>query len=354
VLGPPDPTALARIVDPRGETVAWGTYSPDSDIVVRVLGFGSAPPRDRWLDLRIEAALASRRRIGLGDETTGYREVNSEGDGLPGLVVDRYENVRVVQLTTAHFAARRDELTHLLSADVDDVICVVPAGAAKHEGLEPAHFGPRLDALGFRECGLGFACPAPPTQKTGAYFDQRENRRTAARLAASTGGRLLDLGCHVGGFSAHAAALGVDCVAVDESETALAFAAKNVAGLPASVSFVRANMFGPLDHDALAGPFGVIVIDPPKMASSSRDQKRALTALRQLVGQLAPRVAPAGFLVLCSCSHHIGAQDLDEVASRASDRPLSRVMALGPGPDHPTALGHEAGEYLRAQIYQPP
>lgn len=351
-LGPPDPLALATVIDRRGDVLGWGLYSPDSDIVVRMLGWQAEPPPDDWLGARMQYAIDSRRRLGLEEEgTTGYREINSEGDDLPGLVVDRYEDVRVAQLTTAPMAARREQIVAQLSRDCDAVICTVPEGAAKREGTEPGQWGPQLERLSFAEYGLRFECPAPPGQKTGAYFDQRDNRARVARIARGHGGSLLDLGCHVGGFSVHAAARGVQCVAVDQSRKALSYAADNAAAAGVRVELIATDMFGALDEPALAGPFGTIVLDPPKVATSRRDRGRALGAMRRLLGVTAPRVAPHGHLVLCSCSHHIGPDDLDGLMLLAPGG-WTRTATLGPGLDHPVLPGHAEGRYLSVLVYQ--
>ncbi|MCY1070739.1 class I SAM-dependent methyltransferase [Nannocystis sp. RBIL2] len=229
-----------------------------------------------------------------------------------------------------------------------------------------AHAGPRVrdrrrgrarrsrGDLEFQEHGLWFSCPAPPAQKTGAYLDQRDNRRLAAQLAVRAAGPMLDLGCHVGGFVVHAAAAGVTAIGLDQSARALEFARRNAArnDLTSRTAFVQADMFGALDHPDLAGPFGVIVFDPPRIATGSQGRERAVTAMARSLGRLLPRLRPGGFLLACSCSHHVGRSDLDAALLAAGARDLARVHALGPGPDHPVWPGHAEGEYLRVNVYQ--
>nr|WP_255216168.1 methyltransferase domain-containing protein [Pseudenhygromyxa sp. WMMC2535] len=205
------------------------------------------------------------------------------------------------------------------------------------------------------------AAPAPPAQKTGAYHDQRDNR---AHFATLLGGEaidpelpVLDLGCHVGGFALAAARAGRRVVAVDQSRDALAHARKNAAanGLQDRVEFVSADMFGALDHDALAGPFAAAVFDPPKIASSRRDLDRATGAMARTMTTLLSRLAPAGLLAACSCSHHLGGDALDRAlwsAAERSGRACTRVASWGPGGDHPVWPGHVEGEYLRVAVYQ--
>jgi 23S rRNA (cytosine1962-C5)-methyltransferase len=296
--------------------------------------------------------------------TTGVRMINTEGDGLPGLVADRYGDDWVLQITTAAMAARQAELTSCLKEHVHGRFFVLhtPA-AAEREGFAAAPLalsGPdgaplaEPEPLEFLEHGLRFRVPAPPSQKTGAYFDQRDNRRIIAELAASHGGPLLDLGCHVGGFAIHAARAGVDAVGLDQSAPVLALARANAELNQVSerTSWVRGDLFGPLDDPALDRVFGTIVVDPPKIATSRRDLGRAIKAMRACVRRVSERLAPDGALALCSCSHHLGREHLDEMLPRGLGLGWTQILSLGPGPDHPVQLGHGEGEYLRVNVYQ--
>lgn len=354
VWGPADPAALTALTDHRDHTLAWGLLAPDSEIPLRILHFGEQPPPADWLTRRLDAALAARVPLAKPD-TTAYRLVNSEGDGLPGLTVDRYGDDLVVQVATAAMSARLPAIReHLAPHTTGRTFVTSPAGAAEREQF-PAPTHDHGDAtLEFREHGLVFRVPAPPAQKTGAYLDQRDNRRVLAELARGTGGPLLDVGCHVGGFALHAAALGVDAVGLDQSAKALAHAAANAAanGLTERTRWIEGDMFGPLDDPALAGPFGALVFDPPRVASSARDVTRAVTAMTATLGRLLTRVRPGGFAAVCSCSHHLGRVELDAAVLGAGAGAWTRVHALGPGPDHPVWPGHREGDYLRVNIYQ--
>ncbi|MBL8942483.1 MAG: class I SAM-dependent rRNA methyltransferase [Myxococcales bacterium] len=353
-LGAPDPHLLAQVVDHRGEPVGWGLVSAVSSLTVRMLSYGAARPPEDWLPRRLASAFAAREAFGLDAAgTTGYRLVNSEGDGIPGLVVDRYGEALVVQMGTAPIAAREEELGAWLAGQwAGPIHYVVPEGAARFEGMSATARDGSGGTLQFREDGLVFEVPAPPAQKTGAYFDQRDNRRLVAALAAAHGGTLLDLGCHVGGFALHAARSGVDVVALDRSTTALEHARGNAAANGIDrITWVEADMFAPLADPALAGPFGAIVFDPPKLAARRDDVDHAVGAMARVVGELARRLAPRGHLVLCSCSHHVGREHLDR-ALLQTGLSFTRTLALGAGADHPVALGHREGEYLRVNVYQ--
>jgi len=377
--GPPDPAALACVTDHRGTPLAWGLYAPapESDIVVRLLSLGEAPPAEDWLRQRLQNALRNRAALGLGVRsgeragtagtpaaTSGVRMINTEGDGLPGLVADRYGDDWVLQITTAAMVARQAAIIDCLQGHIHGRLFVLhPTKAAEREGFSPAPLAlarpggaPLTEPapLEFREHGLTFRVSAPPSQKTGAYFDQRDNRRRIAELAAAHGGPLLDLGCHVGGFAIHAAVAGVAAVGLDQSARVLDLAKANAAlnGVASTTAWVRGDLFGKLEDPSLAGPFGTIVVDPPKIASSRKDLPRALKALQACLRRASTRLADDGFLVVCSCSHHLGRAHLDEALPLGSGTRWSRIMSLGPGTDHPVQIGHEGGEYLRVNVYQ--
>lgn len=358
VMGPPDPRAIAELVDHRGRTLGFGLYSPESGIVLRVLSYGPRPGDD-WLETRLRAALAAREALGLGADTTGYREVNSEGDGVPGLVVDRFGDVRVVQCTTAPIVARWESIVALLDqlAPVSGVtIVIAPEGAAAKEGFAAVFELRNGDApkqLAWLEHGRRFTAPAPPAQKTGAYHDQRENRERFAALLRGRG-PVLDLGTHVGGFAIAAAARGSQVVAVDQSATVLDYVRENAAanGLGERIEPVAADMFAALDDPRLAGPFAGIIFDPPKIAASKRDVGRALGAMTRTLAQLQARTLPQGLLAVCSCSHHLGEAEIDRAMLDASGGAgWTRIAAWGAGPDHPVLPGHAEGEYLRVRVY---
>lgn len=357
-MGPHRPDGLAQLVDRRDEVLGWGLYSEASSIAMRMLSWTAAPLPEDWVQQRIAAAVRGRAAHGFEARgTSGVRLVNSEGDGLPGLVVDRYGPDVVVQITTAPMLALQPSIARALgqSVSAERTHVIVPGSAAKREGIEEqAAIEGTPEALVFEEDGLRFSVDPPPAQKTGAYFDQRANRLWVAELAARTGGTLLDVGCHVGGFALHAARKGVPAMGVDSSARVLELAAANAdaAGL-AGVSWVRADMFGALDDDALAGPFGTIVLDPPKIATRRGEVDRATAALTRTFGRLAPRVSVGGHVIVCSCSHHLGEEQLDRVVlGGARSTVWTRVKVLGADVDHPVAPGHREGRYLVVSVYQ--
>lgn len=351
--GAPLPEEPVAVVGRDDDIVAWGLLSEASKIRVRVLTWGDQPPASDWLEARIAAAAQTRRRW-RPNATTGYRLVNAEGDRLPGLVVDRFEDASVVQLTTAPMVALRPRIVAAIAQIAPgDVHVIVPEHAARNERVSAdCALDGEPEALRFTEHGLRFSVDPPPAQKTGAYFDQRANRRRAAALVPP-GGRLLDLGCHAGGFSVVAAAKGARVVAVDQSLPALRMAEANARANDAGeVTFVRADMFGPLDDAALRERFDVIVADPPKITAGKRGLDAAKSGMRKLVARLADRLTSDGYLVLCSCSHHFGRAQLDATVARVAPDRFARVAWWGADADHPVAPGHVEGEYLRVGVYR--
>ncbi|RMG99532.1 MAG: methyltransferase domain-containing protein [Deltaproteobacteria bacterium] len=343
---------LARVEDAAGRTVGYGLADPDAAITVRMVARGETPPDDDWLERRIGAALAARRALGLRPDgpVTGYREVNSEGDGLPGLVVDRYGDLRVVTTTTAPMTASWHRIARCLDLEAGVRpylrLCEAPTVSPP-----PAAWCEPPPRVAWTEYGLRFEVPRTAMQKTGGYLDQRENRRTIASWVRP-GMRVLDVGTHVGGFAIAAAAAGADTVGVDGSAAALAAAADNAArnGIADRTQWIEADMFADLDADALAGPFDIVVADPPKVAARPGDVRRATKALTRLAARLLPRVRAGGRFVLCSCSRNVTEEHLDAAVDGIV--PIHRIAVLGAAPCHPVALHHTEGVYLRAAVYQ--
>jgi 23S rRNA (cytosine1962-C5)-methyltransferase len=396
VMGPPDPRALAEVSNHKGVVLGWATYAPDArHIVARMISRSTAAPDEDWLEQALENAIHQREP--LAAMHTGLREVNAEGDGLPGLVIDRFGEDRVIQVTTAFMAANAPRLRAWLrgyAGETASLYVLRPARAAGREGFDPGFDvepgrGRAVDSelgdlppLEWTENGLSFACPPPPSQKTGAYHDQRENRRRVAELAQAKG-PLLDVGCHVGGFAVHALARGVQAIGLDSSARVLEFARTNAAavaetdrdGAPPRHAFVRGDMFSPMQR--ALGPamasldidrFGVIVFDPPKVASSPRDLGRASQAMARSIAQLLPLLRDDGVLIVCSCSHALDADGLDAIVERSGrDAPARGLVPLlvhadgsadphggrwGPGDDHPVDPKHPEGHYLRVNAYR--
>lgn len=368
VLGPPDPTATALLVDDRGQELAWGLYSPQSPRPFRAVSLstsqGLAPLPPDWIKQRLAKAFAAREPLLQAGQTTALRMVNSEGDGLPGLTLDRFGDHDVIALSCAAMLARQAQIQgYLEELSVASRTWIYPQAALEREGVDtipPAlKEGSAPEELAFFEDGLEYRAPAPPSQKTGAYLDQRDNRRAFAQLIAklqsSNEGVMLDVGSHIGGFSLQAARAGLRCIAIDQSERVLEYVTRNAAlnGLQDKVEVRSADMFSPIASWDVPETIDAVVFDPPKVARHPQERKKAMGAMSRTVAQLWPRLRPGGYFAICSCSHHLGFDHLDQIMRTATAQQLAQQVARwGPGVDHPVALCHNAGHYLRVAVYR--
>jgi 23S rRNA (cytosine1962-C5)-methyltransferase len=325
---------------------------------------------DALLGARIDEAARWRRSLlGLpAAEHTGFRLVNADGDGLPGLTVDIFGDAATVQFGTAGMKRRE-------AAVLDAVIRaagvkrIYEAGSERHqqrEGFAVAEGlvrGEGEPTLAFVESGVRFAVAAPGSagggQKTGYYFDQRENRAAVAALAA--GGRVLDAFSYVGGFGLAAARGGARAVVcVDSSASALAAGERIAAdnGLGDRVAFRKGDARDVLGELNRAGErFDVVVIDPPKLAHSAREVEKALGQYRRLNAGAAGLVRPGGVLVTCSCSGSVGVDPfLRAVALGARDvgRSPQVIAVRGAAGDHPSLAASPEGRYLKCVIARLP
>jgi 23S rRNA (cytosine1962-C5)-methyltransferase len=352
-----EPGARVWVLDAAGATLGHGYYNSATTIAVRMLALGGEPGPAEIVRWRIERALKLRERVVDGD-TDCYRLLNGDGDGLSGVVVDRYCDAAVMQLLTAGAERMRDEIVeHLKAAISPRMIFERSQGAVRRqEGLEDrvgAIVGAPAGEAAVRENGIRMTVDLERGQKTGAFLDQRENRARLGALAA--GARMLDLCCHTGGFALNAIKGGArEVVAVDTSAHALERARRNLElnGYPASaVRFVHGEA-----GELLSGggerldPFDLIVLDPPPFARSRADARRAEHLYVELNALALGALAPGGFLMTFSCSSHFCGEDFVRavrIAEGRSGRRRMRLLArLGPGADHPVLLGHPEGEYL--------
>jgi 23S rRNA (cytosine1962-C5)-methyltransferase len=354
------------VMDPTGNVLGRGLYTPRSAIPVRMFTREDAPIDGALFRRRIERAVAHRRDLGLptaapGHETDAYRLVHAEGDGLPSLTVDVFGDVLVVQLNTVGVKLREGVIFDALSEALEPraILDRTPPNVARLEGFEPASGVVRGDAtvdeLRFVERGLKYAIPLSLGQKTGFYLDQRALRARVEQLAR--GRRVLDAFAFVGTFSLAAARGGAsEVVAVDESALALEVGAecakKN--GLDGRVHFVREDARKAFQDGAQKGNgFDLVVCDPPKLAPSRSSKEGALAAYKSLATAACRAVKPGGILVMCSCSSAVGLDDLTRaLALGARDARLSAVVfdRHFQGGDHPVPAAFPEGLYLKAVL----
>ncbi len=360
VEGDAEPGAFVRVLTAEGEVLGFGHYSPHSALRVRMLAFGKELAEAGLLEARIADAVARRTASPLLRDTDSVRLVNAEGDGLPGLVADRYGDALVVKLTTAGMLVRRELVAAALRAATGAALGFERADstAARKEGL-PARQGPLwgdppATPLWICERGRRYRVDLADGQKTGFYLDQRDARDLVERLAP--GRRVLDLFCYTGGFAVAAARGGAQRLTlVDSSESALALArenlAANAAGVPAR--FEQVDGFAFLRSDDAS--YDLLVLDPPPMARAERDVARAARGYKDLLRSALRRSAPRALLLVFACSHHIGAEKLRQIvfgASLEAARPLRVLATLSAAPDHVVALDHPEGAYLSGLLLE--
>ncbi|HKV11957.1 MAG TPA: class I SAM-dependent rRNA methyltransferase [Thermoanaerobaculia bacterium] len=357
VEGPGNAPAV-RVLDAAGRPLGLGFHSPKSQIRVRMLG-ASVEHADRaFFAARIAEAAALRETV-LPPGTTGYRLLNAEGDGLPGWIVDRFGDVLVSQITVAGLEALRDEAYAALqdAAPGCGILQMNDIPSRRAEGLE-THGDERIAGeppaeARFTESGLAFTAELSGGQKTGFYCDQRENRRRTERLAA--GRTVLDLFAHTGAFALYALRGGARHVVCVESAGRLIDRGKlhvEQNGFDAGrVDWVRANVFQDLRERT--DRYGLVVCDPPPLVKKRQDVDAAARAYKDLNRLALGRVEPGGFLLTFSCSGAIDAKLFRQIFFAATVEAKVRVALLEPlaaAPDHPVAITHPQGEYLKGWL----
>jgi 23S rRNA (cytosine1962-C5)-methyltransferase len=358
------PGDVVTVTDHRGKPLGTALYSSSSQIAIRLISRDPVADFSALLRQRIADAIAYRERI--VHNTDAYRLIFSEGDFLPGLIVDRYSDILSLQILTQ-------------AIDADPVRQVLLSELTEH--LQPASIVERVDprvreleTLPPRDSallqgektstiitmnGIRFHFDALAGQKTGAFLDQRENYFAAAHYAH---GEALDVFCYQGGFALHLAPRCSHVTGVDSSRPALEVADQNAA-LNASeshasefhkIEWIEANAFDLLkDYSAAGKQYDTIVLDPPAFAKSKRDLDAALRGYKELNLRALKMLRPGGILVTCSCSYHVSQSDfLEMLAAAALDahRTLRLLEVRGQSKDHPVLLNVPETSYLKCVI----
>jgi 23S rRNA (cytosine1962-C5)-methyltransferase len=361
----PSPDTAVRPARPP-RTLGTAFYSTASQIALRMVSPHPVKDLDQLLRERIREAVAYRDRF--VENTNAYRVIFSEGDFLPGLIVDRYNDILSMQVLTQAM-----DLDHIRNVVVSEL----------KEKLQPAAIVEKVDArvrqleqLPEKESGLvyedagrgrpvlqgqittefqmnGVRClyEALGGQKTGAFLDQRENYAAAEKYAR---GDALDVFCYQGGFALHLARACEKVTGVDSSRPALEIAEKNAGLNGREIEWIEANAFDLLrDYSDQGKKYDCIVLDPPAFAKSRRDLATALRGYKELNLRALKMLRPGGILVTCSCSYHVSASDLQEVVSSAAQDSHRIVRILenrGQSKDHPNVLGIPETAYLKCLI----
>ncbi|MEN8149317.1 MAG: class I SAM-dependent rRNA methyltransferase [Planctomycetota bacterium] len=361
VAGDPATGDVVEVAAADGSAIGRGFFAGKARIRVRML---TADPEvvidDGFFARRVERAVETRRRFGLPrEDTTVYRLIHSEGDRLPGLVVDRYGEYLVVQVTVRGMERRREEVAGALAAlpGIRGALLRTVGRRSGEEEVEASDgplFGEALpERILVRENGVRFRVDGAGGQKTGHFADHRENRALVMRLAR--GGRVLDAFTGTGGFALAAAVGGAeDVTGIDSSPSSLAAAEENVRAnrLDAKrVRFVREDVFRALRRlEGEGAAFDLVVLDPPRMAASRREVKGALRGYKELNLRALRLVRDGGVLATASCTGMISEAEFTRTVRDAAfdaGRDFTIHHRTGQGPDHPWPLAAGEGRYLK-------
>ncbi|HMA36104.1 MAG TPA: class I SAM-dependent rRNA methyltransferase [Chloroflexia bacterium] len=360
IAGAPAPGDTVDVLDTRGTFLARGYYNPQSQIVVRVLTRREEPVDAAFFARRIRRAWAQRQR--LLPDVSCCRVVFGEADFLPGLIVDKFGDLLVLQ----SLALGIDRWQPAVVTALQEVLA--PAGIYERndapiralEGL-PLRTGFLWGAADphqvIEENGLRLAIDVATGQKTGYYLDQQANRR--AIRAYSAGARVLDCFCNVGGFALNAVAGGAaGVVAVDSSTDALALAWENAGlnGMQDRLTTEEGNAFDVLKRlNGERARFDLIILDPPPFAKNRAAVAGALRGYKEINLRALRMIPDGGFLVTCSCSFHMTPALFRAVVAEAAldaGRRLRLVEERAQNVDHPILAGYEESHYLKCLIYE--
>ncbi len=357
--GEPQPGEMVDVVTASGRFVGRGYYNPASRIAIRLLTRRDEPVDREFLARRLDEALALRERFYPRFE--GLRLVFSEGDRLPGLVVDRYGDVVVVQFLTLGMDRLRSTWVELLVERLEPRAVVERSDVPSREmeGLAPSVgllYGELSRPVQFSENGLTFEADVWEGQKTGFFLDQRDNRQALRPLVR--GARVLDAFCYTGAFALFARRFGADhVVAVEQSAAAIRQARRQqqLNGLD-GIEWVQGNAFDYLRAlDQQRERFDVIILDPPSFTRTRRSVEAALRGYKEINLRAWRMLNGGGFLVSCSCSQHIDPnQFLDVVAEAADDagREWRLVESRTQAFDHPVLPAVPETLYLKCLVLQ--
>jgi 23S rRNA (cytosine1962-C5)-methyltransferase len=350
------PAVAVSITDERGKFLGTALYSSSSQIAIRMISSHAVDDLTRLLRDRIQGAITYRERV--VHDTDAYRAIFSEADFLPGLIVDRYNDLLSIQALTQ-------------AIDAEPVRSVVVAELT--ERLKPTAIAERVDPR-IRELeqlpprpsglilgektntvvtmnGVRFHYEALEGQKTGSFLDQRENYAAAAGFAH---GEALDVFCYQGGFALHLARSCSKVSGVDSSRPALEVADRNATLNNREIEWVEANAFDLLrDYADVGRRYDTIVLDPPAFAKSKSNLETALRGYKELNLRTLKMLRPGGILISCCCSYHVSpAQYLEVVAVSARDvhRSLRIIETRGQAKDHPVLPNVPETEYLKCVI----
>ena len=357
-LAQPSTSLLVRLADDAGQVLGVGTASPTNPLSARIFRFEDAPLDEAFFRARFESALALRKALGRWDPQGGCRWIFGEGDGLPGLVVDRYAQALVLQVGTAGLEALRDIwwpiLVELGKREGITAFVERSQSGRREEGLDPVNRllkGSLAGPITLREGDANLTVDLLRGQKTGFFLDQRDQRLQLGRV--SQGKRVLNAFGYTGGFSIHAGLGGaMEVATLDISAPALDQAERDWAanGLDPALhlrlegdAFELMRQLEPMSWDR-------VIVDPPAFAKQRKDVDKAFKAYKDVFRLGARATAPGGLLWCFSCSQHLERTRFQEAVWTAlleAGREARVLAHLGQPSDHPYALNHPEGFYLK-------
>jgi len=357
LTAPTAPAGAVRVLDESNRLIGTALWSPTSQISLRMLTRHERQIDSTFWHERIDAAATYRDSLAI--DANAFRIVHGEADGMPSLVVDRYDKHLVVQFLSAGLEAFRDDIVSALRARLqpDGILARNDPAVRVHERLPQATellFGDVPEEIEVREAGIRYLAAPWKGQKTGAFLDQRENRMRAGGLAR---GRTLDCFSYHGSFTMHLAAHAETVTAIDASYEALERAEANALrnGFD-NVELIEANAFEYLRHQESEGEtYDLIVVDPPAFAKRRDAVKQALRGYKEINLRAMRLLKPGGHLCTFSCSFHVDAsmfRELLESAASDSGRQIRWIETRGQALDHPEIVQIPETGYLKGAILQ--
>ncbi|MGE5053390.1 MAG: class I SAM-dependent rRNA methyltransferase [Acidobacteriota bacterium] len=350
------PGSLVTVTDQRGKMLGTALYSSTSQIAIRLISPDPVADFPALLRERIANAVAYRKS--LVRNTDAYRVTFSEADFLPGLIVDRYNDVLSLQVLTqgTDLSPVRETVISTLAEHLHPASMVerTDPRVRELESLPPRPSGllyGQKSATTFTMNGVRFQFDALEGQKTGAFLDQRENYAAAATYAK---GEALDVFCYQGGFALHLAPHCSQVSGVDSSRPALEIADQNATLNDRDIEWIEANAFDLLkDYSSAKRQYDTIVLDPPAFAKTKRDLDSAVRGYKELNLRALKMLRPGGILVTCTCSYHVSQSSFLQMLGAASvdaHRILRLIEVRGQAKDHPVLLNIPETAYLKCVI----
>ena len=352
--GEPQAGDIVELRDHAGKFIGLGFYHPHSLITLRLLSTADEPIDFHFFERRIASALELRKRLYPSAET--FRLVHSESDGLPGLVIDKYEDSLSIQTFSCGMDKRLTLICDVLEslfhpksiAERNESSLRTLEVLEERKGILRGEIGPVI----VREGDVKYEVDLLEGQKTGLFLDQRENRASIRRYAK--GARVLDCFCNDGGFSLNAARAGAaEVTGVDVSDGAVKRASHNAELNGMKCSFVQKDAFQFLSEAVSGKRYDLIVLDPPSFTKSKKNIMTARKGYKEINTNAMRLLREGGFLATASCSHHITSEMFREIlaeSAHAAQRTIQLIDWRGAAPDHPVLPAMPETEYLKFAI----